>query len=29
MYPMDFEEFNWALGDSVKTIRRALEKILF
>ena len=26
MYPMDFEEFNWALGDSVKTIRRALEK---
>lgn len=23
---MDFEEFNWALGDSVKTIRRALEK---
>ena len=26
MYPMDFEEFNWALGNSVKTIRRALEK---
>ena len=23
---MDFEEFNWALGDSVKTIRQALEK---
>ena len=23
---MDFEEFNWALGNSVKTIRRALEK---
>ena len=29
MYPMDFEEFNWALGDNVKTIRQALEKILF
>lgn len=26
MYPMDFEEFNWALGNSVNTIRRALEK---
>lgn len=26
MYPMDFEEFNWALGNSVNTIRQALEK---
>ncbi len=26
MYPMDFEEFSWALGQSVNTIRQALEK---
>lgn len=26
MYPMDFEEFSWALGNSVNTIRQVLEK---